>query len=440
MNSRSPQKKVGDFRPIVSPVTGAVLSIEAYAGRVHGRKLRRRFKLSHYGSVKWAQAAAESWVQEVTEERVDNQRAFLSLTPGMREDCVEAIEMLRPYRLSIAEAVRTYVLPELKEKKGLADPWTFRQAANAVLEFKRFNKKSPHYLRGLKGYLSTICLSLGERFCDDIKVKDLEDFLAERERLPDKRRIDRKALRSTTIKNYRRYLSIVFSFAVDRGHATANPALKLGIPARENEPVHIFTVEEARRLLEAAESKFIPDLVLGLFAGLRPISEVLTLEARSFNFEKRWIEITAKRSKTRRRRFVQMSENLVLWLEPFKAFLHQRLSYQEYRGARDRTRAAAGLKWHQDILRHSFASYHLALHENAAKTSLELGHSSANLLFEAYRELVSKSSGKDYFSIIPANCKFTRPEVAAFYSESPAALPLDKVVMITPEQNIIGVV
>ena len=118
MNSRSPQKKVGDFRPIVSPVTGAVLSIEAYAGRVHGRKLRRRFKLSHYGSVKWAQAAAESWVQEVTEERVDNQRAFLSLTPGMREECVEAIEMLRPYRLSIAEAVRTYVLPELKEKKA----------------------------------------------------------------------------------------------------------------------------------------------------------------------------------------------------------------------------------------------------------------------------------------------------------------------------------
>jgi len=306
MKSKSPQKKVGDFRPILSPATGAVLSIEAYAGRVHGRKLRRRFKLSQYGNVKWAQAAAESWVQEVTEERVDNQRAFLSLSPASREECIESIEMLRPYRLSLSEAVRTYVLPQLKEQK-LANPWTFRQASNAVLEFKRFNKKSPHYLRGLKGYLSTICLSLGERFCDDIKVKDLEDFLAERERLPDKRRHDRKALRSTTIKNYRRYLAIVFAFAIDRGHASANPALKLGIPARENEPVTIFSVEQATRLLEAAEKRFIPDLVLGLFAGLRPISEVLTLEARSFNFEKRYIEISAKRSKTRRRRFVQMS-------------------------------------------------------------------------------------------------------------------------------------
>ena len=429
MKSKSPQKKVGDFRPILSPATGAVLSIEAYAGRVHGRKLRRRFKLSQYGNVKWAQAAAESWVQEVTEERVDNQRAFLSLSPASREECIESIEMLRPYRLSLSEAVRTYVLPQLKEQK-LANPWTFRQASNAVLEFKRFNKKSPHYLRGLKGYLSTICLSLGERFCDDIKVKDLEDFLAERERLPDKRRHDRKALRSTTIKNYRRYLAIVFAFAIDRGHASANPALKLGIPARENEPVTIFSVEQATRLLEAAEKRFIPDLVLGLFAGLRPISEVLTLEARSFNFEKRYIEISAKRSKTRRRRFVQMSENLVLWLEPFKSFLDQRLSYQEHRGARDRARAAAGLKWHQDILRHSFASYHLALHQDAAKTSLELGHSSANLLFEAYRELVTKEEARQYFSIIPANCNSRWSDVQEIYHGSARALPASNLIAV----------
>src|SRR5215469_8335906 len=123
MKSKSPQKKVGDFRPILSPATGAVLSIEAYAGRVHGRKLRRRFKLSQYGNVKWAQAAAESWVQEVTEERVDNQRAFLSLSPASREECIESIEMLRPYRLSLSEAVRTYVLPQLKElHKGRAGP------------------------------------------------------------------------------------------------------------------------------------------------------------------------------------------------------------------------------------------------------------------------------------------------------------------------------
>src|SRR5215510_15972370 len=103
VNPQSPQKNVGDFRPIVSPTTGAVLSIEAYAGRVHGRKLRRRFKLSHYGNIKWAQAAAETWVREVREEKIDNQRAFLSLSPGARQECIEAIEMLRPYRLSLSE-------------------------------------------------------------------------------------------------------------------------------------------------------------------------------------------------------------------------------------------------------------------------------------------------------------------------------------------------
>src|ERR1700736_1732411 len=53
------------------------------------------------------------------------------------------------------------------------------------------------------------------------------------------------------------------------------------------------------------------------------------------------------------RRFVEMTENLVVWLEPLKLLLQDRLSYPYYRGARDRAKESAGLTWHQDILRHS---------------------------------------------------------------------------------------
>jgi hypothetical protein len=42
------------------------------------------------------------------------------------------------------------------------------------------------------------------------------------------------------------------------------------------------------------------------------------------------------------RRFVEMTENLVVWLEPLKLLLQDRLSYPHYRGARDRGEGKRG--------------------------------------------------------------------------------------------------
>src|SRR5215475_4438940 len=426
--------KPGIFRKIVSPLSGELISIEAYAGHVHGRKLRRRFKVSHYGNAKWTQRAAEQWVQDMQQDTVDNQQAFLALGPIERDRLVKAIGILKPHNIDVLDAIRLYALPALDKRP--AEPWTFRDAANALLEFKRAARKSSYSLKTLKDILRVACLAFGERPCEDIKIEDLEQFLRRRENLPDKRKHKSKAFCSATIRNYRQSLSMAFSFAIDRGHASTNPARKLAVPVRENEPVHIFTVEEAKRLLEAADIRFLPDLLLGLFAGLRPMREALRLESQTINFPKRYIEVTAKQAKTRQRRFVQMTENLAIWLEPLKSLLDKRLNYHQSRVARVRACAATGIKWHQDILRHSFASHHLALYENAAKTSLELGHRSADMLFEHYRELVTKEDAERYFSIIPANCHFARAEVKVLYAASPAALPQQKVIPIISAANM----
>jgi integrase len=420
--------KKGIFRKVISPVTGACLSIEAYAGRIHGRKQRRRFKISEFGTFEYAQSAAKAWVRDVQQDTTAHQETFFALTPYQRDRFVQVTQLLEPYNIDVLDAIRLYVLPTLDKRP--AEPWTFREAANGILQFKRAARKSPYSLKTLKDILRVACLAFGKRPCDDIKIEDLEQFLRWREHLPDKRKHKAKAFSSATIRNYRQSLSMAFSFAIERGHASSNPALKLAVPARENEPVHIFTVEEAKRLLEAAELRFLPDLLLGLFAGLRPMREALHLESQTINFPKRYIEVTAKRSKTRQRRFVQMTENLAMWLEPLKYLLNERLHYHQCRVARVRACAAAGLRWHQDILRHSFASYHLALHENAAKTSLELGHRSADMLFEHYRELVTNEDAKAYFSIIPAACNLSRPEVKSVYATSIAALPPSKIVAI----------
>jgi len=42
--------------------------------------------------------------------------------------------------------------------------------------------------------------------------------------------------------------------------------------------------------------------------------------------------------------------------------------------------------WQNNVLRHSFASYHLAKHQNAPQLALEMGHSTPRMIFEIYSE------------------------------------------------------
>jgi integrase len=53
-------------------------------------------------------------------------------------------------------------------------------------------------------------------------------------------------------------------------------------------------------------------------------------------------------------------------------------------------------------LRHSFASYHLARFNDAAALALELGHTSAQLVFQHYRQLVKPKQAERYWKITPA--------------------------------------
>jgi hypothetical protein len=61
---------------------------------------------------------------------------------------------------------------------------------------------------------------------------------------------------------------------------------------------------------------------------------------------------------------------------------------------------ASGVPWPQNVTRHSFVSYHLAEHENAAKTALEAGHSEA-ILFRHYRALVTPQAAAEFWAIRP---------------------------------------
>lgn len=114
------------------------------------------------------------------------------------------------------------------------------------------------------------------------------------------------------------------------------------------------------------------------------------------------IEVPALKAKTASRRFVMIQPNLAVWLTPYTG-RSGKVCPPNLRKLLEADRTNAGLKqWATNGLRHSFASYHLAMFEDAAKLALEMGHTNQELIFRHYRELVTPKQAAKWWDIRPA--------------------------------------
>jgi hypothetical protein len=67
---------------------------------------------------------------------------------------------------------------------------------------------------------------------------------------------------------------------------------------------------------------------------------------------------------------------------------------------KERPKWNLGVDWRPDALRHSYASYRLAITEDAPSLSLEMGNSPA-MIFKHYLDLKHKEEGEAWFSLEP---------------------------------------
>jgi phosphoglycolate phosphatase-like HAD superfamily hydrolase len=56
--------------------------------------------------------------------------------------------------------------------------------------------------------------------------------------------------------------------------------------------------------------------------------------------------------------------------------------------------------WPVDLFRHTFATFHLARHQDAGRTAHQLGNSS-DVVYRHYRALATSQQAKRFFSICP---------------------------------------
>jgi integrase len=321
--------------------------------------------------------------------------AGVSFNERHRAEYLECAEALQPFGATIRDAVDFY-LPHLSALKRTK---TAAELVDELLKVKEADGASERYLSDLRSRLTQLSDAFDGKPVAAITSPEIDEWLRS---LADKE--TGKRFSPVTRNNFRRVLIVAFNFAKERGYYSndiENPAKKSAKAKQIETEIGILTVEQTARLLERAPAELVPYIAIGAFAGLRR-AELERLDWKEIDLEENQIEVTAKKAKSARRRFIKVQPNLAKWLQPH-APLSGNVTPPNYRELLDSAREAAGIQeWPQNALRHSFASYHLARFNDAAALALELGHTNSNLVFQHYRQLVKPKQAERYWKIAPA--------------------------------------
>ena len=219
-----------------------------------------------------------------------------------------------------------------------------------------------------------------------------------------------KPTAARTKENMLRQIVSLFNFARRQKYVPAELALELSeisTPKKQHAPIGIYTPDEMRAILAAADTAIVPALAIAAFAGMR-LAEVSRLDWREVRLAEKLIVVGAENAKTAARRLVPISDNLAAWLSPHaKRFglmnpcEEQAENVGNALGDRfERAAARAKVAWKRNGFRHSYISYRVAMLKDVPAVALECGNS-PQVIFSNYRALATDAEAKAWFSITP---------------------------------------
>ena len=344
--------------------------------RVPGRKRKREFFPT--------KNAADVRAEELEIEFHNHGVTAASMPTHHRLDAMEALKILAPFGGTLADAARDFVSRQTFRNQSVTVP----DLITRHIEAKAKANRSEEYLRDLRSRLIPFGLAFEEHLATDITQEGVQQY------------IDSLSVGPVSKNNVLRMLRNLFAVAIKLEKAQSNPVDGVDNLKTVSKPVSILTPEELKTWLANAPENLVAPLAIQAFAGLRT-AEVLRLDWREVRIDRGHIEITAENAKSSRRRLVQITPNLAKWIRPRAQLSGSVVPLVSYREAKTDSWQQSFDRRQSNDLRHSFASYHLALHQDAAKTALELGHSTPTILFQHYRELVTQEDAKSYFAIEP---------------------------------------
>lgn len=375
----------------------------------HGPRIRETFG---------ARAAAVARADAIALALHNGRAEVLTLTHADRENYQSAIAALLPLGIPLHAAIAEYTAArKALGTHGLSEAVAhFRsshigaQACPPVreivadilgkLESSPVHPRTAGYLRTIRPRLAAIAAAFPS--LTDATHGAVEAFLHGL-------RFRGRPISAKTFNHYRGAFALVWQWAHKRRHITGPTPLSSIPPLNAPGKREVYAAAEMRALLAAADQDWIPFLVLGAFAGLRPC-EAARLSWTDLVWEQGEIRIPEHvAGKCGAPRNVPMTEPLRAWLAPYRnrigriytsspARFHRQLN--SFIGKLHRT--VQGFRWKANALRHSFGSYHVATHRSLELTRTIMGTGIA-MLRHHYNNPQFRADADAYWKILPAS-------------------------------------
>ena len=365
-------------------------------------------KRLHFKNQDDARAEAE---KKVIERRNSGIEA-LSLSASQMKDAIRAFALIeeRGSSISLVEMVQGYM-------RHLAKVETAIPVSELVEKFNSYKAANPkrslaqNSLEDIRDCLKVFVEGkgtlegLGGSMVHEITVNQVSDWL---DSMPHTR---------TTKRKYRSHLNQLFEYAVKKGFAGENPVRNVEEIAPNEPPKGKLTIPQSRKLLEHADPSIKVGVAIGLFAGLRPQSEICELNWEDVHCKKETLDdpsgkkrvshgqIDVKGSSGNTDRLVDIEENLYKWitqLRPKKAKGPITKKYDRFNTLLLDAAKKAGIEsWPYDGLRHTYCTMHFAAFRNEGRTMANTGHRQVRTFRQHYRTPISTKTAFEYWKINP---------------------------------------
>ena len=373
----------------------------------HGKWRRRQFKRRQDAEV----FAADKRIALANEGRP--QTLMLCPLPQERlDDAVRATERLGTM-YSLDEAVTFF----LKHHRTPDFTIHVSDAVDHYLEERERDGLRSTTLTGLKSTLTNFSRRTDDPKVHEVTPRTIEDFLHTLRTKDGTSQASRK-----TWNNNRNDLNKFFSWCREADKTTERPWI-FQDPVG---PVRKFNARQVREQQPSTPATTSPEKVERMlsvlmrwrggvmlrhfcylyFTGIRPyeLKRLSSREAELVNLKTAVVTLPAEVAKGRFPRQVGIPPNMLRWLQvapgPIKPKNFDRL----YRRVRNH------FKLGQDEARHSFISFHVALHRSLGDASLQAGNSES-VIRQHYLNVHPKEEGRAFFSLTP--CLKTRRAVSS---------------------------
>lgn len=332
-------------------------------------------------------------------------RNAVNIPPDLAAEATKCNDRLSSLGVSLTEAVNYYV--QYAEKK----------AASRV-----FVDAWQDYVKSKEGK-SAVYLRDHDRFENSLPEWFKKLTVAEIGREEAERALDECTNGNVVFNGRRRLLNAFFGWAVRRELCERNVVQLVDKRHVDRQDVDVYTPDELQSIFTAClDYRDSYDESIGskannrldcrqcavafaflAFAGIRPHGEFSRLIWSDVSLELRNIRLRSQKSKTKTIRNIRIEDTLAAWIATVpESERVGPIMPSQWEKKRGKVLKEAGLLHRQqDILRHSYGTYHLAVFRDMEALRENMGHSHATTYYRHYHKAVTKREALPWWNVLP---------------------------------------